>query len=86
MIFQTSDIPSPQILEFINNLGKICFPLRKMGFQSYCEFCRYCKILRIRKGPESFCQLFDVLPEQACKIKEVQVLELYFNEKGATFM
>ena len=53
-----------KFLEFINELGKICFLLEKMKFRTNYKFGAYGRCFGLRKGPEQEYQLFDVLPKQ----------------------
>ena len=68
-----------KFLEFINELGKICFLLEKMKFRTNHKFGAYGRRFGLRKGPEQEYQLFDVLPKQAaCQIKTLQ-LQVYIQ-------
>ena len=72
------DIPLSQTVKVFNELAKTCFPLGKIEFWALCEFCAYCRIVGLRKGPEYLYCLFHILPKQSCEMKMLQV-QVYIN-------
>ena len=74
-----------------NELGKICFQLRKMKLSVHCEFCACHRIFALRKGSEYLYLLFNVFPKQTtCEMKTLQV-QVYIqqwlqDEQGAKFI
>ena len=64
----------------MKELGKICFPLRKLELSTHWESCAYHRLFDIRKGHKDLYQLFDVLPKQTtCEMKALQVHKFTFN-------
>ena len=59
-----------KLLQFVNELKKICFPSGKTEFWAHGEF----RTFGLKKGPEYLYRLFDVSPKQTtCEIKISQV-------------
>ena len=76
---------------YLNELGKIYFVLGRMEIWTHCDFCIYHRIFGLKKEPEYFCWLFDVLPKQ--KIYQMKTLQVqlyiqqwFHDEQRAEFM